>query len=71
MQEGGRAMRELLIHNRTMVFMVIAGLLITAFILAVVLCLALHKKKDRLVEDIREQMLKKRAKVAEARKVVI
>jgi len=47
-------MRELLINNRTMVFMVIAGLLITAFILAVVLCLALHKKKD--TGDIREKM---------------
>ena len=46
-------MRELLIHNRTMVFMVIAGLLITALIFAVVLCLALHKIKDRLAEDIR------------------
>ena len=50
--------------------MVIAGLLITAFILAVILCLALHKKKDRLAGDIREQKIKKRAKVAEARKVV-
>lgn len=63
-------MRELLIRNRAMIFMVIAGLLIIAVVLAVALCMVLHKKKDSLSEEIREQKLKKRTKIVEARKVV-
>lgn len=63
-------MRELIVQNKTLFLMGIAGLILFALALTAVFYLLLHKKSSPLEKEIQEKKEKKSEKVAEARKIV-
>lgn len=63
-------MRDLIVQNKVLFLIGIAGLMVFAFVLTVLLYLRLRKKSGSMEEEIQEKKEKKQKKVAEARKIV-